>query len=77
MNREGSELESIPALADGNPSDPRDPPNGWCFGLSHPYIQRLIFLAGALEQETSSETITGLRPANCQGEPASCEPVRD
>jgi hypothetical protein len=26
-------------------------PDMWCFGLAHPRIQRLIFLAGALEQE--------------------------
>jgi hypothetical protein len=26
-------------------------PDLWCFGLAHPYIQRLIFLAGALEQD--------------------------
>jgi hypothetical protein len=29
-------------------------PDLWCFGLAHPYIQRLIFLAGALEQETTN-----------------------
>jgi len=24
-------------------------PDRWCFGLSHPYIQRLIFRAGELD----------------------------
>lgn len=24
-------------------------PDRWCFGLAHPYMQRLIFLAGELE----------------------------
>ncbi len=28
-----------------------DLPDRWCFGLSHPYIQRLIFIAGELERE--------------------------
>src|SRR6202050_4574362 len=59
MNREGSELESIPALADGNPSDPREPPNGWCFGLSHTYIQRLIFLAGELNKKPALKPSRG------------------
>ena len=25
-------------------------PDRWCFGLAHPNIQRLIFLAGALDR---------------------------
>lgn len=29
--------------------DQPDLPDRWCFGLAHPYIQRLIFLAGTLE----------------------------
>lgn len=29
-----------------------DLPDRWCFGLSHPYIQRLIFLAGEVEQSS-------------------------
>lgn len=31
------------------PKDQYDLPDRWCFGLSHPYVQRLIFLAGVLE----------------------------
>lgn len=31
-----------------HPDDPRD--DHWCFGLAHPYIQRLIFLAGAVDR---------------------------
>jgi len=29
-------------------------PDPWCFGLAHPYIQRLIFLAGTLEQSATN-----------------------
>lgn len=48
-------LDSVPvALPPGqeevHPNDQDDLPDRWCFGLSHPYIQRLIFLAGELER---------------------------
>ena len=33
-----------------DPKDQPDLPDRWCFGLAHPYIQRLIFLAGELER---------------------------
>ena len=29
-----------------------DLPDRWCFGLAHPYMQRLIFLACTLEPDT-------------------------
>jgi hypothetical protein len=47
-------LESAPVARPDDqgrayPNDQHDLPNRWCFGLAHPYIQRMIFLAGALE----------------------------
>jgi len=35
--------------------DQSDLPDRWCFGLAHPYIQRLIFLARTLERRVASE----------------------
>lgn len=32
----------------------------WCFGLSHPYISRLIFLAGSMDEKDSTPTMDGL-----------------
>jgi hypothetical protein len=30
-------------------------PDLWCFGLAHPYIQRLIFLADIFEKSANNE----------------------
>jgi hypothetical protein len=52
-----SDEEVEPALVGPTGDPPQAPvldlqnlPDRWCFGLAHPYIQRLVFLAGALER---------------------------
>jgi len=35
-------------------ADQDDCNNRWCFGLAHPAIQRLIFLAGAMEDSATT-----------------------
>jgi hypothetical protein len=40
-----------------------DLPDRWCFGLAHPYIQRLIFLAGTLEQTVDESDAVDCQPS--------------
>lgn len=40
------------------PNDPQNLPDRWCFGLAHPYMQRLIYLAGLHEQSESQQDIS-------------------
>jgi hypothetical protein len=35
-----------------HPKDQHDLPDNWCFGLAHPHMQRLMFLAGTLERSS-------------------------
>lgn len=48
-------VQGLPLIrrSDGQGSSSLDdrfcPPDQWCFGLAHPYIQRLIFLANSVE----------------------------
>jgi hypothetical protein len=53
MSKEAKEQAALECDRQGNPSrqiDQHDFPNHWCFGLAHPAIQRLIFLAGVMEE---------------------------
>lgn len=45
------------------PNNQHDFPDRWCIGLAHPYIQRLIFLAGALERGTVDVDALDCRPS--------------
>jgi len=45
-----------------HPIDPYDLPDRWCFGLAHPYMQRLIFLAGAPERSPIALDLGDCRP---------------
>jgi hypothetical protein len=38
----------------GHDDDKNSLPDRWCFGLSHPFIQRLIFLAGEHERDVDA-----------------------
>lgn len=49
-NVEPPVTEARASAMDSPGRSPADLPDRWCFGLSHPYIQRLIFLAGDAEQ---------------------------
>jgi hypothetical protein len=40
------------------PAEVCDLPDRWCFGLAHPYIQRLIFMAGDFEQRNGAAAST-------------------
>ena len=53
MTKEASETDSVARLHDQRgalPNHQQHLPDRWCFGLAHPYMQRLIFLAGELER---------------------------
>jgi hypothetical protein len=50
MSEEAIERAVLEYAREPHPSDQDDCHNRWCFGLAHPVIQRLIFLAGAMEE---------------------------
>lgn len=48
------------------PSHQHDLPDRWCLGLAHPYMQRLIFLAG--EMERGAVDLGDCRPSASQAD---------
>lgn len=50
MNTQAEDLAPSHRFQPDTPASAGDAlPDRWCFGLAHPYIQRLVFLAGAKE----------------------------
>jgi len=50
------------------PNHQHDLPDRWCFGLAHPYMQRLIFLAGALERSALDPDLEDCRSSDSQAD---------